>query len=215
MIEVNLLPDQQESGARRRIRRPSVSSPFNRLSLGGDPWLTGLLAALVIVPALVLTLWLVQRAEARGLEARLADATADSARLADLRAVSDSLTERRQLVQDRMALIERLDRDRYIWPRIMDEVSRALPELAWLTNLRQMSQAPEVNFQIQGLAGNPLVITDFVRGLEASPYIAEVRILGSQQQEIEGLAVQAFTLVARFYQPPELERTVPIVQAGD
>lgn len=216
MIEVNLLPEHQRetAGGKRRARRPSRPS-FRGFSFGEDPWLTGLIVALVLVPALALTLWLVQRAEARELDERLTAATADSARLADLRAVSDSLSERRQLIRERMSLIERLDRDRFVWPRVMDEVSRALPEIAWLTNVRQLSPLPELTFQLQGIAGNPLAITDFVRNLQASPYIGEVRIMGSQQQEVEGLSVQAFTLVARYRHTAELERRAPIVPTGD
>lgn len=216
MIEVNLLPEHQreKAGGKRSARRPSLPS-FRRFSFGEDPWLTGLIVALVLVPVLALTLWLVQRAEARELDERLTAATADSARLADLRAVSDSLSERRQLIRERMSLIERLDRDRFVWPRVMDEVSRALPEIAWLTNVRQLSPLPEMTFQLQGIAGNPLAITDFVRNLQASPYIGEVRIMGSQQQEVEGLSVQAFTLVARYRHTAELERRAPIVPTGD
>jgi Tfp pilus assembly protein PilN len=32
-------------------------------------------------------------------------------------------------------LIENLDEDRYVWPHIMDEVSRALPQYTWLTSV--------------------------------------------------------------------------------
>lgn len=209
MIEVNLLPETQKEtrSRKRRSRRPTLPS----VKLGDDPWLKALVAALVLVPGVVLAFWLFQRAEARGLEERLASATADSARLADLRAVSDSLLERQRVIRERVALIEQLDNDRFVWPRIMDEVSRALPELAWVTNIRQLSRNSDLRFQIQGVAGNPLVITDFVRNLEASAYLRDIRILGSQQQEIEEFSVQAFTLTARYRQPVELERRVPIV----
>lgn len=215
MIEVNLLPDSQRSAARKRrkARRPSIGDSFRGVSLGRDPWTTAVIAAGVVVTLGVLGLWLAQRAEASGLEDRLAEATADSARLADLRAISDSLTERRRMIRERITLIERLDRGRFIWPHLLDEISRALPQFAWITNLQQTSPIPNVAVQIQGMAANPLTITEFVRNLQASPYIDDVRIVGSQQQEIEdGLTVQGFTLVATYAAPAEgAERTQPLV----
>lgn len=216
MIEVNLLPEAERgSKKRRKARRPSMAGRLRGISIGGDPWSRALVVAAVVVPLAVLALWLVQRAEARGLEERLAEATADSARLADLRALSDSLTARREEIRQRIDLIERLDRNRFVWPHLMDEVSRALPAFAWLTNLQRSSSGPgeEVKVQIQGMAANPLTITEFVRNLEASAFVGDVRIVGSQQQEIEdGLSVQAFTLVATYAPPPdEAVRTEPLV----
>lgn len=210
MIEVNLLPESQRKAPKRRAK--GLGRPFPGVSLGKDPWTTALAVAAVLVPLVVLGLWLAQRAEARGLEQRLSRATAESARLADLRAISDSLTARQEMIRERVALIERLDRNRFVWPRMMDEISRALPQFAWLTNLRQTASLPDVAVQIQGMAANPLTITEFVRNLQASPYIADVRIVGSQQEEIEeGLAVQAFTLVATYRRAAGELRTVPVV----
>ncbi len=213
MIEVDLLPERQRArGARRRKSARSVAGGLKRLSRGKDPWTAAVLATVSIVPLLVLFLWLNQRSDRADLEERLASATADSARLADLRAVSDSLTQRQALVRERTALIEQLDRGRFVWPHLMDEISRAVPKLAWLTTLQQLTPQPDLTVQIQGLAANPLVITEFVRNLQASPYIAEVRILGSQLQELEDeLAVHAFTLVASYDAPPGSPRTAPIV----
>ena len=170
------------------------------------------MAVAVLVPLGMAVLWWGQRSVERELEARLEVATADSARLADLRAVSDSLSARRQLIRARVALVEQLDRNRFVWPHMLDEISRALPQLAWLTNLRQVSPLPAATVQIQGLAANPLSITEYVRNLEASTYIAEVRILGSQKQTLDdNLVVQAFTLTARYAPPMEQFRTEPIV----
>ena len=94
----------------------------------------------------------------------------------------------------------------------MDEVSRAVPDIVWLVSLQQVNPLPNVTVQIQGMAANPLAITEFVRNLQASEYLTDVQILGSQQQEVsEELAVQAFTLVATYRQAlggPAMEAVV-------
>jgi len=168
----------------------------------------------VVVPAAGLFLWWTQRSESAELQVRLDAATADSVRLYDLRLVSDSLNRRREQIRDRVALVEELDRNRFVWPHLIDEISRALPSLAWLNNLLQISPLPNVGVQIQGVAANPLAITEFVRNLEASDYVTDVRILGSQKQTLNDgeLSVQAFTLTARFTEPASgVRRTEPII----
>jgi len=216
MIEVNLIPDHQKSSDRRRLAGArNLAGGFRNLSFGGDAWATALGITALVVPGLVLFLWLGQRSEAATLEDRMAEVTADSARLADLRLISDSLISRQTAIRERVSLIDRLDRNRFVWPHMMDEISRAVPRLAWMTMLRQVSPLPSMTVEIQGMAANPLAITEFVRNLQASPFVGEVRILGTQRQELEGeLAVQKFTLMAEYAAPPGGARTTPIISSS-
>jgi type IV pilus assembly protein PilN len=212
MIEVNLLPERQKRRGGRRAASSRKGSRLKGATKDRDTWSILLVVVGVLIPLGMGVLWWGQRSIANGLESRLEVATADSARLADLRAVSDSLSARRQLIRERVSLVEQLDRNRFVWPHMLDEISRALPQLAWLTNLRQISPLPSATVQIQGLAANPLAITEYVRNLEASTYVSEVRILGSQKQTLEDdLIVQAFTLTARYAPPMNQFRTEPIV----
>ncbi len=217
MIEVNLLPEAQRPGKRGKRAAKSekpARSGFDLSRKGRSPWGMALVAICAVVPLATLFLWWTQRSEVAELDERLEVATADSARLADLRQVSDSLTARRQEIRERVALVEQLDRNRFVWPHLLDEVSRALPRLAWLSSLRQTAPLPDVGIQIQGIAANPLAITEFVRNLDASEYVTDVRILGSQKQALDDgdLTVQAFTLTARFTEPANgIRRTEPIV----
>ena len=205
MIEVNLLPDSL------RARQGLATDGDARGGLRIDVWGVALLiAALTITPGTA-ALWWVQRTETLELGARLEAVVADSTRLAELRAASDSLTERSREIRERVALVEQLDRDRFAWPHLMDEISRALPPPAWLTSLRQLSPPPDLSVELQGVAGNPLAITEFVRGLGMSDYIADVKIVGSQQQGFgpDQVSRQAFTLVLRFAHAPAAWRVQP------
>lgn len=219
MIEINLHPDRDRASGRkgggRGLKLPSFEGFGGLGDLGGDPWRTALVVAAVVVPLAVGGLWYLQRSEASELEARLEEARADSTRLADLRALGDSLTSRRQAIRDRIELVQRLDRDRFVWPHLLDEISTALPEQAWLTTLKRQSPLPDVRVQILGVALEPLVITRFVRNLEASPYIGEVQILGSQRRTEGGVSTQSFTLEATYAEPPAAAvRTAPLLAGG-
>ena len=206
MIEIDLLPEtlrQRPGSGAGGIQAPG------RLRL--DLLSLALWISLLTVPPAVLSLWWTQRAEGLELEARLEAASADSATFASLRAASDSLAARFRDIGERIALVERIDRDRFAWPHMLDEISRALPSSAWLLSLRQLAPPPELAIELQGVAANPLAITEFVHSLAASDHIADVKILGSQQQGLDPRDTprQTFTLILEAAAGERVARTTP------
>lgn len=207
MIEVNLHPAGAKAKAKARGRRAAAGRREPRARGARNRWQMAMIAVLVAAPLIIVALWLLQRSQAGALEERLQTALADSTRLADLRTLSDSLTSRQRLVSERVELIRGLDRDRFVWPHILDEVSGSLPDFVWLTSIQETSPLPDLTLEIRGMAATALAVTEYVRRLEMSPYLGLVRILGSQQVPAEGsdLEVHAFTLLVN-YTPPPLPR---------
>jgi Tfp pilus assembly protein PilN len=202
MIEVNLNP---EAGRKKRRRRGLPSGGVLaslRGGLGGrDPWTTATIAVVAVVLLGCGFLWLSQRSAESSIAERLDAATADSIRLSDLRSLGDSLVARRQEIDDRLFLVQQLDGGRFTWPHILDEVSQALPEYAWLTSIKRLAPAPSLRVEIQGIAAAPLIITDFIQRLDNSFFIDNVQIKTTALQEIDGLAAQGFTLEIAYNQP--------------
>lgn len=223
MIEVNLHPEGKKRG--RRAKAGLVSGVRQRLegmgdvelleSLRSDPWNAAFVATLVVSVALGLFLWMGQRSHAAELQERLDAAMSDSTRLSELGALSDSLMERRRRIEERVELVAGLDRNRYVWPHLMDEISAALPDAAWLETIKRRGGLPGLEVQLMGTAATPLVVTDFVRTLEASPYIGQVEIVTAARKVSGGISSHEFTLDLR-YTPPPLEsvRTVPVTAMG-
>lgn len=138
------------------------------------------------------------------MEVRLEDARDDSTRLADLRVLSDSLIDRERQIRQRLELVQGLDEGRFVWPHLLDEISRALPQYTWLTAIRVATPLPDLTVQVDGVAANPLAVTRFVRNLQASEFVRQVRIMGSQQAEVENVAAQAFKLLVSYaHRQPE------------
>ena len=81
----------------------------------------------------------------------------------------------------------------------MDEVSRALPELVWLTQLKLAGNS----ITITGDAMDENAVANYYSNLDASPFFEEplVKNLARQGEDFK------FTLSAIFtYEPPEIER---------
>lgn len=223
MIEVNLHPERGRAGRGAGRRLPiSLPTSFPSFGRGGggegggrDIWTTLSVALPLLVVLVVGWLWFSQRSERGDLEVRLEAAVEDSTRLSDLRLLSDSLTARESRIGRRLELVKALDDGRFVWPHLLDEVGRALPSYTWLTALRQNSAEPQLEVQVDGLAANPLAITEFVRNLQRSPYVGEVRILGSQQELVDNVAAQAFKLMVIYEAPsPRAIRSEPVAEGN-
>ena len=205
MIQVNLHP---EGSKRRRKKRGLPSAPAWLKRGGGagdgrDPWLIAAVAIPALVFLVVGWLWLSQSGERSDLEERIAEAVDDSTRLSDLRSLSDSLMAREAQIRERLDLITGLDDGRFVWSHLLDEFSRALPNYAWLTSIRQASALPDLQVQLDGMAANPLAITAYVRRLQESPFVREVRILGSQETNLDGFSAHSFKLIIGYTEPQD------------
>lgn len=132
MIEINLLPSgtpRRAAASRRAPGGPSLPS------LGADPRVAGLAGAAVLL-ALLGAYWFWTSGTSRGqLQAQVDAEAADSVRLERTIALMKTLDTRRDTIDRKMDVIRQVDTRRYVWPHLMDEVSRATPPFMWLTKL--------------------------------------------------------------------------------
>jgi Tfp pilus assembly protein PilN len=216
MIEINLLP-----GTRKR-RRPQSFLPSKRPELPDFNWLTAfVVAAWVIGPVIGLWLYFGVRSDLRETEAELEQAVADSARYASVIETQATLRARQDTIAQKLAMIQEIDAGRYVWPHIMDEVSRALPPFTWLDALDALNDDKKPEFQIQGRTGSLPALTRYMDALEASPFLRNIQLVSSEQDpdaDVED-AVSSFILTGA-YEAPSLDvlETVPLfgdAQAGE
>jgi Tfp pilus assembly protein PilN len=225
LIEVNLLPGGKKRTSKGRgISLKGFSLPsFGKggggggFSMPGDPYQLGAAAAGVISVVVIGWLFLGVRSDREEVQVSVDAAVQDSVRFADLIQRTNQLTARRDSIGQRVAIIQEIDAGRYLWPHILDEVARALPDYTWLRGITQVQQDP-LQIRISGRAGSNFAITNFMRNLEASPFLRGVTIERTEQapsEEDPNEIVYEFDLVVTFEAPPlgELE-TVPLFE-GD
>lgn len=226
MIEINLLPN-----ARKKSRSSSSSaSKFDMGAFTGnltsrmkDPWLLVAIAGVVIGVAGVGAQWFFQdRAETALLE-RERVAVQDSARYAAVVAQRAAAEAQRDSISRQIAVITALDSERFIWPHVLDEISRALPTYTWLSSVRQSNPAaaaspeatvestPTVAIRVIGLTVNVQALTVFMRQLEASPFLQNVTLVVSELTVVDEKEVTEFTLDINYAKPDaSMIRTVPL-----
>jgi Tfp pilus assembly protein PilN len=217
LIEVNLQPGGRKRGSRGP--RFSLKLPSSG-GIGQDRWVLG--SSVVVLAAAVVGGFLFTTTSSlrEELEVRVEEERADSARYADLILQNDALVARRDSIAQRVEIIQEIDGDRYVWSHIMDEVARALPEYTWLTDIFQLSLGEELEIRIEGRAGNPFALTQFMENLESSLFLRSVDLISTEQiidESIEGArrVVYRFQLETLFERPPaELLETVPLFNAS-
>jgi Tfp pilus assembly protein PilN len=181
----------------------------------GDPYLLGAVAAGVVAVAVMAWLFLGVTGDRDDVQVALDSAVQDSVRFADLIQRTNQLTNRRDSIGQRVAIIQEIDAGRYIWPHVLDEVARALPDYTWLRGVVQL-QADPIQIRISGQAGSNFAITNFMRTLEASPFLRGVELERTEQaqsQEDQSDIIYEFELLVTYDPPPldELE-TVPLFE---
>jgi len=216
LIEVNLLPGGKKRAAKSAglsFKLPTIQA-FPR-----DSWVLGSALVVLVVVALSAFLYLSTTRRQEDLTVRIEEAVADSARYFDLIQQNNALNARRDSIAQRVAIIQEIDGDRYVWPHIMDEVARALPDYTWLVGLSQVSGGEPLRFRISGQAGNNFAVTQFMENLESSLFIRNVALVSTEQENVTAgginRIVNRFELDAEYERPPpELLETVPLFAPG-
>jgi Tfp pilus assembly protein PilN len=120
--------------------------------------------------------------------------------------------------------IREIDSDRYVWPHVMEEVTKALPDYTWLTSLEAITPRveegvdsvvkPPVRFTVEGRTSDLAAYTRFVSQLTMSPWIQNAEFGAVQSVMEQDRPVNSFTVTATFrVADSAFIRTVPVQQS--
>ncbi len=142
MIEINLLP-----GSGKKARGKSSGFAFGGAFAGiiaqvKDPYLMGAAALVILSAVATVGLWGLQQSTSSRLDRELQTAVQDSIRFGLMIKERRKVLAQRDEVLGQLSMIKTIDDNRFTWPHIMDEVSRALPPYTWLTSMAQTSAVP-------------------------------------------------------------------------
>lgn len=136
------------------------------------------------------------------LSSRLADVKAEVAvnqreydRLKPIIEEVEAFKKRNAELRHKIEVIEQLKANQYGPVRLMDEVSKALPELLWLTDLGVSGSA----ISMRGQALNENAVANFIANLGASPFFSEPVLKIMSQNEA---GVFTFDLSCNFSYTP-------------
>ncbi len=197
MIRINLLAVDRE-----RAKRRASSFQIEKLKIG--------LTLILVAAALGIGWWYwVLAKRAAEIEARLQDAQRESVRLSSVIKQVQQFEQRKVQLQQRVALVEELRQGQSAPVHMLDELSRGLPDMMWLTELKQDG----TGLTISGRCMTLTALSDFVSNLEASGYYKKpVEIVDSQVDSSSrdaGTDVFKFSVKAQFSMPVPADARSP------
>jgi len=242
MITVNLRPDLK----RKRLRKSFAGSLDGLRGLGSkikDPLLLVAVLSWVGVLGWLGFVFVGTTRELSALTPQLEQSRAENKRFKAFLAEKRHQENVRDSLVAQITTIRTVDGDRYVWPHLLDEVTRALPAYTWLvdlgpagaiarpgsptpapaapaakpgTKVDSMAPAapPPVQFELNGRTVDIQPYTRFLRQLEASPWITDVLPVSAQTVVEKDRPVTAFTIRATYRMADSAYiKTVPLSQS--
>lgn len=204
MIEINLLPGAKRArgGKGFHFALPDVKA---LAGLAKDPWLIACIVGWALVALLATPIFLSSRSQVAELQPRLEAAQREQRRYSALVARKRQFEAIRDSLVAQSDVIKGIDKDRYVWPHVLDAVAKALPPYTWLDNIEahggETDSGGVPSFQITGKAVDPQAFTRFLRNLEESPFIEGVAPMNTGITQDQGRDVTTFILTARYQIP--------------
>jgi type IV pilus assembly protein PilN len=122
--------------------------------------------------------WALNRDSVR-LDAEIAAAQQETTRLHSVIQQVQAFEQRKAQLQQRVVLIEQLRKSQTGPVHMLDQISRSLPPMLWLTGLKQDAESITIDGRCTTLTG----LSDFVANLEATGYFKKsVEIVSSQTE---------------------------------
>ena len=233
MIEINLLPGKKKAAkGGAGFQLPDFKALIAQVK---DPWLLGAVAAWVIVGGGGALLFITDRARMAAAESRLDRAKTEERRYQIVIAQKRQAERVRDSLLHEITVIRDIDADRYIWPHVLDQATKALPPYTWITHMQSASAIvapqpgqpngpvtverdstgrPSVRVAIDGRTVDIQAYTTFLRQLAASPWFTDVTPAASQTVIEADRPVTAFTVTVKYRIADSVYiRTVPLVQS--
>ena len=160
MIRINLLTEAKAAAAKKKGPALPTGAKLNNLLLIG-----GLALGVIYIG----TMYLVLSSKSRHLDEEIGKAREEVARLRSIIEEVKGYEDKKKSLEEKIALINNLKTNQKGPVRLMDEVSKALPDLVWLTDM----QISGNQLTLKGRTLSPNAVATYLENLKKSPYFAE------------------------------------------
>jgi type IV pilus assembly protein PilN len=203
MIRINLLAAERDRGKKKAV---TLGTAGQKLTIG---------CSLILILAVLFIgwrYWALAR-ESNQLDAEISAAQQETTRLHSVIMQVQQFEQRKAQLQQRVVLIEQLRKGQTGPVHMLDQISRALPAMLWLTELKQVGTDVVIDGKCTTLTG----LSEFVSNLEASGYFKRsVEIVSTTTEAVAQPASELikFTIKGVFQQPDEAKPAVAGAKQG-
>ena len=200
MIKINLLPPEKRKKTRKiqpaqkKSRIPALAG--FKFSFRFDPLAVLPAAAAVLAMLLIGGSFFWMGYKEKSMKQRRDTMRVELNRLNQVILHVEDLKTRTKKVHDRMEVILAVDKNRFLWPRILDDVSSSLPHYTWLENISEVTPFPQLTVRIEGNTMSNILLSDLIDKLEHSAMLKAVKLISSTGQKHGSYDTKFFVLTA-------------------
>jgi type IV pilus assembly protein PilN len=169
MIKINLIAEGKRPTAVRKIK-PVLE--------GKDLAQWALVTGLVVGVLAFVIWWFLLHRQIQAKEDEIADAQHQVDQLAPVIKEVEDFKKKKSELERKIGVIDDLKRNQSGPVRVMDDVSRALPELLWLDHMKMTAS----NIEIEGRALNTNAVANFIENLDKMPEFEEPTLRTTEEQ---------------------------------
>jgi type IV pilus assembly protein PilN len=204
MIRINLLAVEKDRGKKKKA--VTFGTTGQKLTIG---------CSIILLLAMSFIGWryLALSRESSQLDAEIAAAQQETTRLHSVIQQVQQFEQRKAQLQQRVVLIEQLRKGQTGPVHMLDQISRALPEMLWLTTLKQVN----AEIVMEGKATTLTGLSEFVSNLETSGYFkrsVEIVSTTTDPSAQASASLIKFTIKAVFQQPGDTAPAAPATKTG-
>jgi type IV pilus assembly protein PilN len=203
MIRINLLAVERDRGKKKAV---TFGTFGQKLTIG---------CSVILILAMLFIgwrYWALGRMSTQ-LDAEISAAQQETTRLHSVILQVQQFEQRKAQLQQRVVLIEQLRKGQTGPVHMLDQISRALPPMLWLTSLKQTNADVIMDGKATTLTG----LSEFVSNLEASGYFkrsVEIVSTTTDATTTASTPLIRFTIKGIFQQPGDASPAPPVAKAG-
>jgi type IV pilus assembly protein PilN len=177
MIRINLLP-VREAKRQASIRRQGV--------------ILGAAAGVGVALSLMINMW--ASAKVSDVQRQINDATQKLGALKETRKEVEAYRQREEEIKRKLDTIARLESDRTLQVRILDDIATRIPERMWLHELALKAG----KMTMTGVSIDAEIVAEFLSSLSDSPLFYDVELEETRLREQNGLKLSTFKIVSGY-----------------
>ncbi len=160
------------------------------------------LGVLGVVIALIGFLWWTQSSKISQLQNDIRELESEKAKYRDVIKQLEEAARKEQILKEKIKLIESIKKNRVIAVRVLDELSKNLPEQVWYKSLEYKGSS----IKLSGYSFSNELIADLISNLEKNEIFSDVNLIKSSKIKRSGYDIYSFSLKMKVKIPKKEEK---------
>ena len=200
MIKVNLLSPEKKDITPGAATTETFADDSRESKLS----IPAIIGASVLTVFIIGGLYFLQSNKLSDVKKTLEERRARLSELEEVLQTLKTLENTKKVLKNKVDIIQSLNAKKQIAVKMMDQLSRALPEMVWLTNMKFNNNT--LNLSGSALSNN--LVADFINNLKSTNYFTNIQFKDSVRKKKSGVDVFDFRLDCTFSDPTKKKGAV-------